>query len=83
VHSGIRLNIYAPQTKDPDGERITKAAATDDIAYSMRAFRYGDKIRFFAKLRLPRNFRNPGAFDYEGYLAASRIAAGRGQDRER
>lgn len=29
---------------------------------------YGDRVHFIAKLRLPRNFRNPGAFDYEGYL---------------
>jgi len=30
--------------------------------------RYGDRFGLNAKLRLPRNFRNPGAFDYEGYL---------------
>lgn len=31
--------------------------------------RYGDRVRF-AKVKLshPRNFRNPGAFDYAGYL---------------
>jgi len=29
---------------------------------------YGDRVRITARLRLPRNFRNPGAFDYEGYL---------------
>jgi competence protein ComEC len=29
---------------------------------------YGDRVILSAKLRLPRNFRNPGAFDYEGYL---------------
>ena len=29
---------------------------------------YGDRVKFTAKLRMPRNFRNPGAFDYEGYL---------------
>ncbi|MBZ5530440.1 MAG: ComEC/Rec2 family competence protein [Acidobacteriia bacterium] len=29
---------------------------------------YGDRVHFIAKLRPPRNFRNPGAFDYEGYL---------------
>jgi competence protein ComEC len=29
---------------------------------------YGDRVKFAAKLRMPRNFRNPGAFDYEGYL---------------
>jgi competence protein ComEC len=31
-------------------------------------FAYGDRIRLTAKLHLPRNFHNPGAFDYEGYL---------------
>jgi competence protein ComEC len=29
---------------------------------------YGERVRFRATLRVPRNFRNPGAFDYEGYL---------------
>jgi competence protein ComEC len=75
VHSGIRLNIYAPQPKDAGGKEATQAAANVDIANSMRVFHYGERIRFFAKLRPPRNFRNPGAFDYEGYLAANGIAA--------
>jgi competence protein ComEC len=30
--------------------------------------RYGYRIRLQAKLYRPHNFRNPGAFDYEGYL---------------
>ncbi len=34
---------------------------------------YGDRVRFSAKLRMPRNFRNPNAFDYEGYLRALSI----------
>jgi competence protein ComEC len=38
-------------------------------------FRYGERIRGPVKLRAPRNFRNPGAFDYLGYLAANGIAA--------
>ena len=41
----------------------------------MHAFEYGDRIRFPAKLRRPRNFRNPGSFDYTGYLADRGIAA--------
>ncbi|MBE9504703.1 MAG: DNA internalization-related competence protein ComEC/Rec2, partial [Proteobacteria bacterium] len=28
----------------------------------------GDRIRFWAKLKKPRNFGNPGGFDYEGFL---------------
>jgi hypothetical protein len=39
----------------------------------MRVFRYGERLRFPAKLRPPRNFRNPGAFDDEGYLAEQEI----------
>jgi len=30
--------------------------------------RYGYRVRLQAKLYRPHNFRNPGAFDYEGYL---------------
>ncbi|HLW51812.1 MAG TPA: ComEC/Rec2 family competence protein [Candidatus Angelobacter sp.] len=35
---------------------------------------YGDRVRFTAKLRTPRNFRNTGAFDYQGYLRGLGIA---------
>ncbi|OPL15171.1 MAG: hypothetical protein AVO39_01855 [delta proteobacterium MLS_D] len=31
-------------------------------------FRYGDYIRFTARLKKPKNFNNPGGFDYESYL---------------
>ncbi len=37
------------------------------------SFNFGDKIRFFAKIRLPRNFNNPGSFDYQRYLALKGI----------
>ena len=36
---------------------------------------YGDRIRFVAKLRIPRNFGNPGEFDYAGNLAREGIYA--------
>ncbi len=31
-------------------------------------FHYGDVLRFHTRLRSPRNFKNPGGFDYETYL---------------
>ena len=37
--------------------------------------RYGDIIRFEARLKRPRSFWNPGAFDYETYLARKGIHA--------
>jgi len=40
-----------------------------------RIFHYGERIRLPVKLKLPRNFHNPGAFDYEAYLAANGVSA--------
>jgi len=39
-----------------------------------RVFLEGERLQVTAKLRRPRNFRNPGAFDYEGYLRERNIA---------
>jgi len=33
------------------------------------ALRYGQRVEFEARVRRPRNFGNPGAFDYQRYLA--------------
>ena len=37
------------------------------------ALEYGQRVELEARLRRPRNFGNPGAFDYEGYLARQQI----------
>ncbi len=37
------------------------------------ALRYGQRIELEARLRRPRNYANPGAFDYAGYLARRQI----------
>ncbi|HKV80062.1 MAG TPA: ComEC/Rec2 family competence protein [Candidatus Sulfotelmatobacter sp.] len=69
IHSGIRINIYSPRANDVV---LADLAITSPLT---QTFHYGDRIRFLAKLKPPRNFRNPGAFDYEGYLADRGIAA--------
>jgi competence protein ComEC len=68
AHSGVRLGIYSsrPARSWLSGESPAPAP---------RLFRYGERLRVPIKLKLPRNFHNPGAFDYEGYLAANGIAA--------
>src|SRR5271166_5223392 len=73
VHSGIRLSVYSPRPNDAATEGDALTSPTSSAA--MPVFHYGDRIRFSAKLKLPRNFRNPGAFDYQGYLADHAIAA--------
>jgi competence protein ComEC len=72
IHSGIRLNIYSPRPNDGTPEEGSEARSP---TAAIPVFHYGDRIRFSAKLKLPRNFRNPGAFDYQGYLADRGIAA--------
>jgi competence protein ComEC len=68
AHSGVRLSLYAAR---PEG----LAATSHAMSPATRIFHYGERIRIPVKLKLPRNFRNPGAFDYEGYLASNGITA--------
>lgn len=81
LHSGIRLSIYSRRSTETAPEDLPNANAnarsdtSSAVSAPMPAFHYGDRIRITAKLKLPRNFRNPGAFDYEGYLADNGIAA--------
>jgi competence protein ComEC len=72
VASGIRLSVYCTHSIQTSEDRASASSDCDSPAAHLQ---YGDRLRFSAKLRLPRNFRNPGAFDYEGYLADRGIAA--------
>lgn len=74
AHIGIRITLYS---KNSNG-------LADDPPTA--AFHYGDRVRFSAKLLQPYNFRNPGAFDYQGYLAdlgISALASGKAIEVER
>lgn len=69
---GIRVTVSdgGPDLcHDQNGQNATGAS------YKCPVLTYGRRISFIGKLRLPRNFRNPGAFDYEGYLHARGLTA--------
>jgi competence protein ComEC len=66
LRSGVRLALYSARANRSPLER------SDASAFHL--FRYGERIRLPVKLKLPRNFRNPGVFDYQGYLASRGIA---------
>lgn len=55
---GIRATVFSPEVSKKSGSEIPQ----------LPLLNYGDRVRLLAKLRVPRNFRNAGAFDYEGYL---------------
>src|ERR1700691_3072186 len=59
VHSGLRLGIYS----------------TLHEAAPQALFHYGERLQLPVKLKLPHNFRNPGAFDYQAYLIANGMSA--------
>ncbi len=80
VSAGVRLTIY--QAVEDDAE--TPEPATLESQRDAGAT-YGTRLRIRAKLHPPRNYRNPGAFDYEGYLRDNGIAvlgSARAQDVE-
>jgi competence protein ComEC len=71
IRSGLRVSIYGHHRKNEDEKNESEESA----ATPMHLFRYGERLRFLVKLYPPHNFRNPGAFDYTGYLAENGIAA--------
>lgn len=68
IRSGLRLNLYRASSFSEGGQENTPGDLT-------QSFFYGQRLRFPAKLQAPRNFQNPGAFDYRGYLAEKGLAA--------
>src|SRR5438270_642193 len=60
-----------------DGTRFLQPVGIRTTIYGVAGatLKYGERIHMLAKLRLPRNFGNPGAFDYEGYLRGRGITA--------
>ncbi len=62
---GIRLTIYS--------KRSEEEAYGSSGESPLRAYRYGERLHFTAKLRIPRNYRNPGTLDLAGYLASQGI----------
>src|SRR5208283_2240280 len=72
-------NEASGQQKGEDQGRGDGRASADDESSSTSpapalAFPYGSRLHIRGKLHAARNFRNPGAFDYEGYLRDNGIS---------
>ncbi len=63
---GIRLTIYSKRSDQ--GE-----ARDDGVESPLRVYTYGERLHLIARLRLPRNYRDPGAMDLVGYLNSQGI----------
>ena len=74
---GLRLTLYSKTTHSYslEDEAGLPEQRTGAQTPAMPLFHYGQRIRFPAKLNAPRNFRNPGAFDFVTFLHDQGIAA--------
>lgn len=70
--------VVLPPDADPERMRFTlelepgrrvRVTQTLTAGEAAQRLNYGDRVELEARIRTPRNFRNPGAFDWEGYLA--------------
>jgi competence protein ComEC len=64
-----RLSLVAERLSGRDGWRSTQGRVLLTIRHARQAWHAGDRLRARVRLRPPRNFGNPGEFDYVGYLA--------------
>jgi len=60
---GLRLSIYSKRSEEEE-------AGESGGESPLRVYTYGERLHLLAKLRTPRNYRNPGAMDLAGYLAS-------------
>ena len=65
IRASVQVSVYS-SGKWEDDESATSADA---------GVQYGQRVRFPGSLRLPRNFGNPGSFDYRQYLLDRGIVA--------
>src|SRR5208337_3826307 len=83
VRAGVRLSIYertepverrAPSPGFDSAEGPSGTGQSPVTTLALPALTYGTRLRILAKLHPARNYRNPGAFDYEGYLRDNGIS---------
>jgi len=88
MRAGVRLTIYEKVENSETVERRASSPGVDaaDLGFLQTASRtgetpvaplvltYGTRLRIRAKLHPARNYRNPGAFDYECYLRDNGIS---------
>ncbi len=76
--SSQKVDVVSEQITEGKSDRAARIGIRLSVygkAQAARVLHYGDRVQFRAKLFAPRNYRNPGAFDYAGYLADNGIIA--------
>jgi competence protein ComEC len=74
----VEPTVFSPEREQftlelADGARARVSLAIEDADVPLAPLHYGQRVEIEARIRPPRNFRNPGAFDYAAYLARQKI----------
>ena len=67
LRTTVRATIY--------GRDIDEETDDADETFAFPQLAYGERVRVIGRFREPRNFGNPGAFDYRQYLADRGVSA--------
>ncbi|UCD70969.1 MAG: DNA internalization-related competence protein ComEC/Rec2 [Syntrophobacterales bacterium] len=70
---GTKLHLKVENIYLSDGLIKARGKVLISVKEYTGDLRYGDRIRFIAKLFHPRNFNNPGGFNYRRFLACKGI----------
>ena len=70
---GTKLHLKVEKIYLPDGPIKARGNVLISVKKYRGDLRYGDRIRFITKLYHPRNFNNPGGFNYRRFLACKGI----------
>jgi competence protein ComEC len=71
--SGTRFLLDVVAVREGDGLRSAYGRVLVTVRAVAQRWRRGDRLRARVRLRLPRNFGNPGEFDYEAFLARQAV----------
>jgi competence protein ComEC len=71
----MRLHVAVDRVTDESGATHSVDGVLRLTMLHPGAFRLGDRVRFQGRIRFPRNFGNPGEFDYEAFMRREGIDA--------
>jgi competence protein ComEC len=75
VRDVVRLYLRVERAGIRDGAMAPATGRIRITVLDSDRYRIGDRLRVHSRIRFPRNYGDPGEFDYEAYMARERIAA--------
>jgi len=69
MSGALRLTLHYDSIEMPEDQCLVSGLVLITLKNPSRQYSYGQRLRLSCRLKRPKNFNNPGGFDYERYLA--------------